>query len=170
MTKVIKKIRAIRQSPVEKVKHLKKSTQHKNKDDLAHERVKLFLDAYLQGYKNGEIQFEVMCRKAAKVLKCILTEKSHSYWRNKYMGWITFQALDCTPVKRSSDKKGEIMWVRTLCAELVQMARKVDGYPITRITSSGNITAYDKVVEVMCEYGAPVTVSQVERWHREYKN
>ncbi len=123
-------------------------------DKLAHERIQYFFDAFLKGYKNGEINLERMCKEFNKALKSIPLKKETPYlWQKIYMGKLVLQALDGELPKKARKTRGQPTEIRELCAYLVRLANEKDGYVINKAPASEEMNAYEKVAEIMSDYG-----------------
>jgi len=174
---MVKKIYKIKESDDSSEKSIKihedteKLQDGSEHDNLGTERIEIFLDAFLTGYKTGEINLERMCIEFNDVLKTIpLNNETPFLWQKIYMGRLVIQALEFNPPK-GKRTKGQFTEIKRICTELVRMAREKDGFIINRFPASTDISAFEMAAHVMNGYGfKTVTPTKVQRWCTEVKD
>jgi len=139
--------------------------ERQRKQEDAWQAAEMIVNAMLEGYKNGEIGFENLCRLVEKALR----PEPIGHLRLVTLGKIIVRAIKMSPPKRKSGRPRKFTWVSEVSAELCEAVKEKEGLPIIR-KSLNSQTVFERVVDIMKFRGIHVTASQVERNYNEYKN
>ena len=116
------------------------------------------IDIWLQGYMDGDINFERMCRNVHKTL-----ENTQESFRVCVLGEVVGKALVTNRKNRGQGNRGEPQCLRKLVRELVTLINKTEDAPLME---QGEKTAFTRTVEVLRAAGiSTVTPVMAFNWH-----
>lgn len=117
------------------------------------------LQIWLEGYKEGRLKFEDMCRRAALAV-CNLTDRH----RQQLLGELVDAALAASPTVLPQRRKGEPWVLQQAVIEVIDEVLKRDGLPMA--ASRNNMGAFERAVEVLTAAGiGGLTPRQIKSWY-----
>lgn len=123
----------------------------------------LVFDVWLQAYREGEVDLEVLLREARKLLKRLNDQRL----LERSLGYLVEQALSCEPPKRGRGNKGRPSVLRKLAVGVVDLVVEHEGLTRNRETKGGS--AFQRASDLLMENGVSATARQIEGWYYQPK-
>jgi len=117
------------------------------------------LRIWLEGYLEGRLKFEDMCRRAR-----LATGRLNDFNRHRLLGQLVDTALASEPATVKARRKGEPHALQQAVIELVDEVLRRDGLPVA--PSRGDMSAFERTVVVLSEAGVEgLTPRQIKGWY-----